>query len=444
MGALSAFYLFLGWRVSKGMHTHTDFFLAGKSLGPLAITATLLAAQIGGGTLLGTAQDPFKGIMYVLGIVTGFFILGLGIAEKFRAFEVETIGDIFSKYYKSSSLKVVSILLAVFTLCGILLSQAVAAKSVIAYFTGTEGSFFFILFWAVILVYTILGGLKAVAIVDEIQIALIIIIFTALFFYDLFIAPHPLRLGQIKELYTNATFGYPEMLRIFTITALHSIITQDVVTRFFAAKNKKSAGIAALCAGVGLLSFAAIPFYFGAQAYMVYGTTKNPLFSMLGTIVSGVPLSLVACALLAALSSTIDALLCTVSSLLYSLLRKIFPKTETNARGPQLITFLCGGIILIGSFYVPDSIIGILVNSYELSVATLLIPVLMCCFRKERDLYKVSAFLSISCGFAGFVAEKLHLIPSWLAPWMIFINLGLGLGGYLVGDLLYRKNYTSC
>ncbi len=436
MGALSAFYLTLGFIVSKSVRSHTDFFFAGKGLGVFAITATLLASQIGGGMFIGTTNDPFRGLLYIIGMVLGFLALGFGVAEKFRGFNVETLGEIFTTSYKSRTLGIFCSLLSVATMCGILLAQAVAAKMIILDFAGLNDTYLFPFFWCVVIGYTLLGGLQAVILTDMIQIGIVITIFTALFLYSVWIEPVSFFSGptatKIYALFTASDLTWQEMLNIVITTLLFSLITQDLAHRFFAAKDKTTAGLAALYASVLLLFFGIVPFYFGLQAYLYnldLSQSAGPLVLVLQRLVTGLPLALAVCALMAAITSTIDSLLCAVSCVLASLFKSYMTKPKDEVRFSQAFTLFCGLAILGGSYLVPNSIITILMNSYELSVSCLIVPLLFACFKKT-SLNSVSAKLSVAFGFMSFLFFKIypmgHLTP--------FVTLALSLFAYLVGD----------
>src|SRR5436190_19508419 len=104
-----AIYSVLGWYTSRHVKSVTDYFLAGRSLGVLAVTSGLLATQIGGGTLLGTASlaydSGFFGLVYSFGMVAGLFILSMGVAARLQSFNIATTAELFEVGYGSHTLK---------------------------------------------------------------------------------------------------------------------------------------------------------------------------------------------------------------------------------------------------------------------------------------------------------------------------------------------------
>ena len=445
MVALSALYLILGWMTSKKhLSSHADLFLAGRGLTLFPLTATLLATQIGGGMFIGTAQDPFRGILYVAGLVLGFLFLGLGVAQKFRAFNVETLGGIFGTLYKSKPLQSICDLISIVTLCGILLSQALAMESVVRSFTGPMGDYLFPGLWLTIVVYTLLGGLYAVVITDVVQIGIIVAVFTTLFGYSLFTNPVSFfstkMYHSLLTIFDSSSLAAPEMIKIVVIATLYSMLTQDVAQRFFAAKTQTTARLAALYASVLLFAFAIIPFYFGVQAQLQGLSNEcNPLFAVLEKTVSGLALVLGMCALMAALSSTIDSLLCTISAIICSFAAPYIRGTLKNETLlSQLIIIISGVGILIGSYHCPKHIIDTLISSYELATVCLFVPVIAACIKPKESLHSISAYYALLGGFLGFMMSAMINVPVF-RNWGTFIALGLSLTGYIIGDLAKSK-----
>lgn len=444
MSALSLFYIALGWYASKGIENHVDFFFAGKSIGVVATTATLLATQIGGGMFIGTADDPFRGMLYVLGIIISFLVLNLGIAERFKALNINTIAQIFSKQYNSNSLAKICAVLSVITLCGILLSQTIAMHSVIGNFTSDYTYLIFPFLWAVITLYSLLGGLKAVVMVDFVQVFIVMLVFTLFFFYGLLTDAVPFfsakMLPTFNKALTSSNLPVSEVLRILIVSACYSLITQDVAQRFFAAKNQETAKKAAFYTSILLFFFAIIPFYLGIKAIGLHavGNLKSPLFLSLESIVGGVPLVIALCALMAAITSTVDSLLCAVSSIICSLAEPFFKKKSDQVLMSQAIIVSCAMLIFATSYFVPKNIINMLINSYEVSVTCLFVSVMAACIKKRKDLKLLSAYLSVGLGFIGFTFPRLITLP-WIQFWTLPIALGLSVLGYLIGDLWPTK-----
>lgn len=443
LGTMLTIYFIIGIIASRKVKNTTDYFLAGQSLSVPAITATLLATQIGGGMFLGTAQNPIQGSLYILGMALGFIVLGMGIAAKLQAFQVTTIGEIFYKKYNSSFLSHITALLSSISIFGIIVAQMVAAKSVLLHFAGIDNSWLFLLFWAFIIIYTMIGGLAAVVMTDMIQIALIIFIFSGICIYALFTNPIPFlsstTYSTLSTLLASSHLSWAQAFRIISMPLLFSIIEQDLAQRFFAAQSKRSAMLSAFAAGILLLLFAFVPFYFGVQAHLtnvLHTTDVNPLLPVLRSYTSPFFYALAVCALLSAITSTTDSLLCAISAITTQSFTTHYKITAT-VKLSRIITLICALAALITSYLVPHSIISLLINSYELSVACLFVPLLFCFISK--DLREKAALFSSFFGTISFTILQLPYFSD-IHDYSIIIILCTAFIGYGLGYLLSIKN----
>lgn len=452
LGTLTAVYTVFGLMASRDVASQTDYFLAGRNLSIPTITATLLATQIGGGMFLGTAQAPFEGLLYALGIVLGFLGLGLGIAARLRKFNVSIVSEIFEVTYKSPTLFYITSFLSVLSMAGIIIGQIIAAKSIFVHFVGIDSDLIFLGFWSFLILYTMFGGLHAVVVADKLQIMFIIAVFSSICIYGLWTRPVPFfaqeTFDSIKMLWGSAVGLRPD--RIFSLVMmpfLFSFIEQDLAQRFFSASTQRSAAIAALLASVLLLLFAFVPFYFGIEAQLNitdHITGENPLIPVLRATTNPFFFVCGICAILAAITSTADSLLCAISSIINSTLQRT-RFTSTSLTFSRSITFTTGVITLLASYLVPTQILGILVSSYELSVSCLLVPLFGSFFL--QDLRKNAALYSCAAGFISFVFFKLPFDKLWYTEWNFPITLLCSMIGYYIGYLIDEprdlKSYTQ-
>ena len=430
-------YFSIGVLASRKVRTNIDYFLAGKSLSVPAITATLLATQVGGGMFLGTAQDPFRGSLYIIGMVLGFLVLGLGLAARLQEFKVTTVGEIFEKSYGSTLLHKLTSVLSAASMCGVIIAQIVAAKSVLFHFAGIDNTWLFLVFWGLVILYTMIGGLAAVVMTDLAQIIVIIAVFSGICGYALWTNPVSFfswtTYSKATALLGTSNLSWGQAFRIMTMPLFFSVIEQDLAQRFFAAKSKSAAATSALCASVLLLIFAFVPFYFGLQAQfsnIVVAQGASPLLPILKSLTSPLFFVLALCAILSAITSTTDSLLCAVSAIITTTLTTFNKKIKPSVKLSRTITLICGILTLAASHLVSDNIIDVLVGSYEIAVSCLLIPLLFCFMTKNL---KESAALTASLfGFAGFLFFRFAELPDW-QPYSIIITLGLSLLGYGLG-----------
>ncbi len=415
--ALAIFYTIIGLAASTQVNSTSDYFLAGRDLGLFPVTMTLIATQIGGGMLIGTSENAYLygiyGLLYTIGMTVGFALLAAGFARRLQVINVSTTAEIFEKKYNSLFLKQIASFLSIITMSGLLVGQVVASRTIIDSLNlGMATEWIFLAFWLFIIIYTMAGGLKAVIITDVFQVLLIICIFVGVFLYSLLYGP-PFAwssIGEIqKEFFGTVPLSLNTLVATISMPALFSLIEQDLAQRFFAARSPRIAAMSALLSCVAIIFFALIPIYFGMQAKLLgieipIGT--SPLIPIVEFLTNEFVVVLCLCAIIAAITSTADSMLCAVSSNVAQDFELKWIGMPDALYRSKVITLALGIIALIASYFVPQNVITILIDSYAISVSCLLVPLLVA-YCSDR-VSKSGAIASVLCGGIAFM-----LIPFW-------------------------------
>lgn len=418
-GVLSLIYLCVGLYASRKVSTTDDYFLASRDLGIASVTFTLIATQVGGGMLLGTASKAYVmgiyGIMYTLSMSLGFLILGFGFAGLLRDANIATTAELFATRYKAPYLKYIASMLSIATMAGLLIGQIVASKSLLLGL-GIDNQIIFLGFWSFVIIYTMIGGLKAVVMTDIAQVSLIILSFGGIWLFTLFHDPLGF-IGGIKnifsshELFAHDIITLRDILPILIMPALFSLIEQDLGQRFFAAKNRKVATISALLASGFMLLFSLVPIYFGMQAKLLglaVPEGASPLMVVMSELTGELVFVLAVCGIIAAITSTADSLLCAISSHLMQDF-DLPISNEQQLSLSQYVTFVTGALAVLASYFVPNDVIDILIASYEISVCCLFVPFVASFFVK--NLKKEAAIYSMVGGAVGLLVAYNMVLP---------------------------------
>lgn len=432
----SIVYWIVGMYASRTVTTQADFFLAGRTLRIPALIGTLLATQLGGGVILGTASHAYEfgwyGIFYSVGISVGFVLLGCGIAAKLRSFDISTTAELFELRFGSRFLKQCASFLSIITLTGLFIGQVVASHSLLKGL-GLENELVFLLLWGLLLWYTMYGGLPAVVMTDILQVILIIGVFGSLFLW--FLLKHNIVVAVASSTVFKAqALSFNELFTYVGMPVLFSLIEQDLAQRFFAARTQAGAVISALIASFIIALFSLIPVVLGMFARVqgiAIGVHDNPLIKVMSVYTSPAVYALVLCALLAAIASTADSLLCAISS---NVTQDFFSKM--NRKGGELlisrvVTLLVGSVGVIMSYFFHD-ILEVLIQSYEVLISATCIPIIWC-FVTPRQGSSLAAGGAMMGGILGFALIRAY------NPWGItppFVSLLLSALGFGVGMLL--------
>jgi SSS family solute:Na+ symporter len=445
---LGVFYVILGIFVSTKIKTVKDYFLASRNVGLGALTFTLVATQIGGGMLLGSADaayaDGYLGVFYSLGMSVGFLLLGFGFASKLRAFNVVTSAQLFEKKYGSTMLRKIASLISAASMIGIFAGQVVATRALFNVLgVGNEG--FLLLFWAFVIIYTVMGGLKAVVATDIFQVIFLVLIVSGIFFYSIFgeVGSY-LTLGAIvknQQSFTGFGSAFFKQLPILITSAIYPIFGQDLAQRFFAARTKKIAVVSALLAGAVIVIFSFVPVYFGMKAKLLgiaLPAKTSAFYAMVKLLTNDFVFALVGCALVAAITSTADSLLCAVSSNLTQDFDFGFKSMRSKLFFSKAVTCVAGLFGISIAYYSTD-ILGVLAQSYGILISGLFVPILFCFFQKK--LKKNGALFAMLGGSLAFVLFK---VAAWQGIYsiseigLVMVPIIISAVGYFVGSVLER------
>ena len=316
---LLATFVYIGYRVSKGVNSSDSYFLAGRKLGVASICMSLLATQIGAGVILGTSDSSYKygiyGIFYSLGLSLGLIAISIFGAKQLREKNISTIAELFEKEYKSKFLRKITSIISIISLYGILISLIIGTRQLLIAF-GIENELILYAFWIVLILYTVLGGLKAVVYTDVVQIIFIFVTFILITGYYFFYKFDYIQFS-LNNLFNSISNKDKSLLAPYLIVPfLYVFIEQDMAQRFFSAKNSKVAYVSAFLAGILLLGFSFIPLIFGIAARSIQNipSGSNEMVYFFITTSNSFIISIASLAVLCAIISTGDSLLCAITS----------------------------------------------------------------------------------------------------------------------------------
>jgi len=416
--------IWIGKKTSDENQSSDDYFLSGRNIKFYNLTLTFLATQLGGGAILGSAEAAqtygWHAIYYALGLSLGLIVLSLGVGKTLRKMNVKTIPEIFELKYNSPILKKITSLLMIVSFFLILVATGVAARKYFASIHITS-PYIFILIWLTFLVYTVMGGLNAIVKTDKVQVSFILFVFIIVTIWMTMNMTEGIDLPSFEVLPTgNQDIPWTSWLLMPFIFAL---IGQDMGQRCFAGKSPKIVSLATASAGILLAISALLPTYLGIISTILNIDTSQGQSILMQTIIyltNPTIAALFASAILLAIMSTADSLLCAISANVALDFNEFFRgKRDASLTLPKVITFVIGVLALLASFWSGD-IIPIMVSAYELSVLTLFIPIIGAVLIPNAT--SKAAWGAIISGSLGFVLLKTtHNIP-WIEVYIIGIN----------------------
>ena len=353
--------------------TTEDYFLASRSLRWPIIGAALFAANISTIHLIGFAESGFK-----YGLVDGLFewlaipflvFLGFVIAPYFFRGKVSTIPELYERRFNGTSrtfMVIFAILTALLMHIGISLYAGAALCQKFFGLNETYGIIFIALLTGI---YTILGGLKAIATVEAVQTALLILGAVVLTIFGIFalpevgvhsfvefkakLKPDTLSILRPTNSPANPAEGgiswYAAILGYFVLGAWYWFSDQTIVQRALGSRTEYDARIGPMF--TGLLKLLPVLFFLlpGTLAYVLFGDqitdTKLTLPFMIDRLVPIGIKGLIIAALLAALMSSVGAAINSASTLFsMDIVKRFRPKTTDKG---LVVTGRITGIVVM-------------------------------------------------------------------------------------------------
>lgn len=261
-GALAFVLLYLAFMIVLGVvakrarreNSLSDFYLAGRSLGALVLLLTLYATQYSGNTIVGYPGEAYRlgyawimSVSFMMAIVVVYLLFAPQLQRLARRERFVTPGDFLDYRFGSKSLSLVANLLFVITIANYLLAQLMAMGHVVS---GISGNL--VPYWVgvlvlifVIIIYETLGGLRAVAWTDCVQGLMLLVGLVALLYS---VAPTPSDWRAITEWLnqhapekTAVPSGEMSLRWLYTVVLIgfSGAIYPQAIQRIYAARSSR-------------------------------------------------------------------------------------------------------------------------------------------------------------------------------------------------------------
>jgi SSS family solute:Na+ symporter len=414
--AVTAFGVWVGRRV-KGA---SDFFVAGRSLSWPLVASTVLAANIGAGTTVGTA-----GVAYRDGISAWWWNGSVGLGTLALAFWVGprlwklasdrgyfTLGDYLEDRFNGSVRGLVAALLAIGTLA-ILAGQLIAGAAILEVVAGTAKWQGVVIGGVAMTLYFTAGGLLSSAWVNAVQLFVLLA--------GLMIAV-PLALSHVGGIEAIAaapsvpatyfdplySAGGMSGWTMFLLLAPGFVISPGLVQKAFGAVDAKAVRLGIGVAGVAQLIFSFVPVLLGMAARVNHPGLTDPNIVLPTVVLNDLPVWFGALGLAAIFSaevSTCDAILFMLST---SVSKDVYQRFVDRAASPDRvlrvarIAAVAGGVLGMFMAIQLSTVADALRIFYSLLIATLFVPVVGgLVFKQARSSH---ALVAIACGMGTMLA----------------------------------------
>ncbi len=388
-----------------------DYLIGGWNMGFWPIVGTVISTWCGASVFIGTVGLGFNfGLSaffrFSLGAVIFTLILVIVFGKRLRAQKLYTLADLFGQRYGVTVGILPSILSAFIYAIPTTAMQYIAMNTIWTTIFGLDPTVGFILSAALILGFTILGGLPGTIITDALQAILII---AGIFILAFTAVNHAGGFSEIiaktppEYLSPAGPFGYMEVFLFFISVGPFYLMWQSSWQRIFAAKNVDVALKANLTAVIICTFILFIPSVIGvaSRLFLPEDITADLIFStitrdLLPPYIGG----FIYCALLAALVTGANSFILQGSSnLTYDLYKRLINPSADNAK-LMFVSRLTVVIIAACAYVVAETFTGIIPIyqwALRITATTLVIPFIftMYCKRTTRTAVIASMLLGL-------------------------------------------------
>lgn len=279
---------FSGKRRTKDV---SDYLVAGRRLGPVFYTATLVTVVLGGASAVGGVglgyEHGISGMWMVGAIGIGIIILSLAFAPLLQKLKIYTVVQMLTLRYGHESTQGASLVMLAYTMM-------ICATS-----TGAYASIFVVLFdwdrWlsvlvggSVVLIYSVVGGMFSITLADVVQFVVMTV--------GLFFLMSPYGLNEAggwsgmqerldTEFFSIDGIGLQSIITYFVVYTLGILIGQDIWQRVFTGRTPGITRWGGFTAGIYIIAFGVA----GAIVGMTVASTdsgienRDDVFSIVAT-----------------------------------------------------------------------------------------------------------------------------------------------------------------
>ena len=448
----------IGIFVSSRVKTTKDYAVAGRHLPLPIVTATVFATWFGAEAIFGVSSTFVKeGLNGVVADPFGsslcLIIAGIFFSSKLYKLNIITLGDFYKARY-NRTIEVLTTIVIVISYLGWVAAQIKALGLIFNLITNQfiSEQVGMVIGTIIVLTFTTFGGMLSVAILDFIQMIVVIggLLYIAYAISHLTggVIPviqsasinHKLDFFPKGNIWTWITF-----FGTWITMMLGSVPQQDVFQRVTSAKTAKIALYGSILGALIYFTFTFIPMFIAYSATLIdaeyfnglVNTNSQHVLPML--VLNYMPLFAQVIffgAVLSAIMSCSSATLLAPSiTFAENIVKGYFPKiSDKHLLKIMRITLVCfSAVVLLYALSSNLTIFGMVESAYKITLAGAFVPLVFGAFWKKAN--SQGALMAIIGGIGSWLFVEVFLGDSALIPAQL-IGLGNSIIGMIVGSLL--------
>ena len=432
-----------------------EYFIGGRTMGGFVLAMTLIATYTSASSFVGGPAVAYSlGFGWILlsmiQVPTAFLTLGV-IGKKFaiisRKIHAITVTDYLKARYNNKFIVISTSLAMIIFFAAAMVAQFIGGAKLFEAVTGYSYLFGLIVFGIAVIIYTTIGGFRAVAVTDAIQ-GIVMVMATTFLLIAVIIKGGGLASITSKMLIENpdaltptagGSIPIPFMLSFWVLVGFAVLGLPQTTVRCMAFKNSKSLHNAMII-GTVMVGFLMLGMHLvGALSpYVVPGLQGDSVIptvtvSVLPPILAGIFIA----GPLAAIMSTVDSMLILASASIIKDLYLNYGKGKMTEKKLDKFSFITtailGIIVFIFAIKPPSIIVWINLFAFGGLEASFLWPTIFGLYWKKAN--ALGAICSIVSGLAGFFIFTIFQIKPF-GMHQIVPTLLIALIAFIIGSFI--------
>jgi SSS family solute:Na+ symporter len=448
----------VGLYAASRVRNSRDYALAGRRLPTVIVTATVFATWFGAETVLGIPATYLKEGMS--GVIADPFasaaclvLIGLVFARRLYRLNLITLGDYFRERYNPATEVILSVCISLSYL-GWVAAQLIALGLAFNVISGgaIDAKTGIVIGAAIVLVYTIAGGMWSVALTDFLQMLVIVagMLYVAWIVADLAggaarVVESASASGRLRLLPEPNAKAVLAFVASGLTMMLGSIPQQDVFQRVMSAKDEDTAARASILGGLLYFAIAMVPMFLVSAAVLIDPAMVERLASrdhqlILPTLIlERTPLAVQVLffgALLSAILSTASGALLAPSVMLAENVIRTFAAGMSDRaflRTMRATVAVLAGVVAWMALASSRSIYELVDESSKVIIVSAFVPLVAGLFWRRAN--GVGALASIAAGLGSWLALEAFAPQGLLPP--ALGGLAASMAGMAAGSLAF-------
>ena len=448
----------LGLRLGKYVRGASDFFVAGRALGPGLIFSTMLAANIGAGSTVGATGLAYaSGVpawwwvgSAAIGSVVLAFWIGPAIRRVAAAQDLRTVGDYLEFRYDRSVRAIMSALLWIGSLA-ILAAQLIALGGILNVVAGLPFAAGCAIGGLVITVYYTAGGLLTAAWINVIQLIVKLGGFALAVPIVLHVVGGWEALAAVQpddDAYWSLTRAGPPGVMMLVSFGPAFIISPGLLQKIFGARDDRAVRVGVGVNALGLLLYAGVPVLLGIAARSAFPDITDQTLVLPTILMHALPPIVGAIGLAAVFSAEVSAadavLFMLTTSLSQDLYKRFINPAASDARVLQVarVTTVVSGTLSVGLAVASRSIVDTLTIFYTLLTVSLFVPMIAGLYvARARTPHALAA---IGAGVTGMLVVEIATGGrGWGVLTPALVGLSAAIAAFVIVSIAFSSQHAA-